>query len=100
MLLAALFALQVGKGDDLPAAWAEIEATIRSDYYAREDRKAEMESLLTRYAPLARSATTRADFSGTINRMATEFRDSHFEFDTDEDQAYYVADDLVTESEG
>lgn len=96
MLLAALFALHQGNGDDFTAAWAGVEATIRDEYYAREDRRSEMEGLLARYAPLARAAPTRADFAGTVNRMAAEFRDSHFEFDTDADQAYYLADGLVS----
>ena len=81
--------------EDFAPVWEKVASTIRTGYYAREKRKGEMEALLAKTAPLAKAATDRRAFEDTVNRMIAEFKDSHFEFLSDEDQGYYLMDGLA-----
>ena len=80
--------------DDLAKTWATIEKSIRGRYYARESRKAEMDSLLTKYGAIAPKAKDRTEFSASVNAMIAEFKDSHFGFFTGADQTFYAMDGL------
>ena len=81
--------------EDFSPTWDRVASAIRTDYYARRTRHDEMERLLAKTAPLARSAPTRAAFASVVNAMIAAFGDSHFEFTTPRDQAYYLMDALA-----
>jgi carboxyl-terminal processing protease len=94
-LLLALSLLQAQQGDDFAKVWSQTEASIRSRYYDRVERKAEMDSLLGKYGPLASRAKDRNEFRDTVVRMIEEFGDSHFDFLTASDQGFYSLGELV-----
>lgn len=81
--------------EDFAPAWAKIESTIRTGYYARVKRKDEMERRLAEAAPLAKGAKTRAEFDAAVDAMVAGFHDSHFDFLTDEEPGYYMMDGLI-----
>ena len=81
--------------EDFAPVWDKVAAAIRTGYYARDRRRAEMEALLAKTAPLARAALDRRAFEDAVNRMIAEFGDSHFELLSDEDQGYYLMDGLA-----
>lgn len=81
--------------EDLAPVWDKVETSIRRGYYAREKRHDEMERLLAKYAPAAKAATTRTEFDATVDTMIAEFRDSHFDFMTRDEQGYYMMDSLA-----
>ncbi len=99
ILLWFLAAHQAGqsasKGSDFAQAWSSVESAIRGRYFARQSRKDEMEALLAKYAPSAKAAKAEAEFSLAVNRMIDDFKDSHFDFFTKEDQGYYAMDGLI-----
>jgi carboxyl-terminal processing protease len=95
MLSLALMAVHLGTSPDFPAAWREVETAIRANYYARDTRKAEMDRLLVKYAPLAKAAKTEAEFDAALDRMTEEFGDSHFGFFTRAEPSYYLMDALA-----
>ncbi|MBI5706160.1 MAG: PDZ domain-containing protein [Armatimonadetes bacterium] len=80
---------------DYAAAWNQVESAIRSRYYARQSRKAEMEALFTKYAPAAKGAKNEGEFSEAVNKMIDDFKDSHFAFLTRSSQGYYNFDSLA-----
>ncbi len=81
--------------EDLAPVWDKVASEIRTRYYARSARKAEMERRLDQYAPLAKAAPNRQAFEAAVNAMIAEFGDSHFELFSDEDQGYYLMDGLT-----
>ncbi len=76
-------------------AWKQISSAISTRYYARESRHDEMVRLLAKYKPKAEGAKDDVEFSGAVNGMIEEFKDSHFGLFTKSDQGYYVMDGLV-----
>lgn len=80
---------------DYAAAWNTVESSIRSRYYARQSRKAEMEALFAKYAPVAKAAKNEGEFSDAVNHMIDDFKDSHFAFLTRSSQGYYNFDSLA-----
>lgn len=78
--------------DDFGSTWRRVESGIRRTYYARRTRGDEMEARLNAYAPKAMAAKSREEFRDTVNEMISEFHDSHFEFDIEGDQDYYLND--------
>src|SRR5476649_663702 len=74
--------------------WGKVSGAIQSTYYARKTRREEMNRLLAKYKPIASEATSQQAFESAINRMCEEFKDSHFEFFSNEDQGYYLMDGL------
>ncbi len=89
----ALFAV-IAQGEDYSATWSRVESSIRQRFYARESRGPEMDKLLKKYAPLAKQSKNRAEFSGQVNAMISEFKDSHFAFLDSNSQGYYLMDAL------
>ncbi|RYG24521.1 PDZ domain-containing protein [bacterium] len=81
--------------EDLSPVWNKVESSIRRGYYAREKRHDEMERLLAKYGPSAKAATSRDAFDSTVDSMIAEFRDSHFDFLTQNEQGYYMMDSLA-----
>ncbi len=79
---------------DFSNAWDKVAAIIRRSYYARESRKSEMEKRLGTYGPIASKASSKGEFRDIVDRMIAEFKDSHFELLTDEDQGYYMFEGL------
>lgn len=75
--------------------WKTVETAIRTRYYARDRRKAEMDALLAKYGPKASAAPSRAAFRDSVKSMIAEFADSHFDLATDEDQAFYFMDSIM-----
>ena len=80
---------------DFKDAWTKIQTSISQRFYARETRKAEMERLFAKYGPIASGAKSKEDFDKSVNAMIAEFGDSHFALLTDEDQGYYMMDNLA-----
>lgn len=80
---------------DFKDAWSKIQSGISQRFYARESRKAEMNRLFDKYTPIASSAKSKAEFDKAVNAMIAEFGDSHFALLTDEDQGYYMMDNLA-----
>lgn len=80
---------------DYSAVWAKTAQTIQRSYYGRVSRKEEMDDRLKKYGPLASASHTKAEFRDTLDKMIGEFKDSHFDFLTDEDQGYYLMDGLA-----
>jgi carboxyl-terminal processing protease len=83
------------KKEEYVNAWAAVESRIRSGFYARKGRKAEMDRLLAKTKPLAEAATSDAEFKARIEEMIAAFGDSHFDLLTKLDQGYYMFDSLV-----
>lgn len=81
--------------EDLSPVWDKVETSIRRGYYAREKRRDEMERLLAKYGPTAKTAPSRAAFDTTVDAMIAEFHDSHFDFLTQDEQGYYMMDSLT-----
>ncbi|MBC8066060.1 MAG: hypothetical protein H7Y17_14605, partial [Chlorobia bacterium] len=79
---------------DFKDAWSKVESGISSRYYARETRKADMTRLLAKYGPVASNSKTKAEFDRAVNGMIAEFGDSHFALLTDEDQGYFMFENL------
>lgn len=94
-LILALALSQSQQTDDFAKAWSQTESSIRSRYYARVERKGEMEALLAKYGPLASKSHSRNEFRDTVVRMIEEFGDSHFDFLTPSDQGFYSLGELV-----
>lgn len=69
--------------------WQSIESIIRARYFARESRKEEMDRNLKVFGEKAKAAKTRYEFSNHVNAMIAAFKDSHFDFLTNEDQGFY-----------
>lgn len=97
LLAWALVSFQGAPSADLnfKEAWSRIETSISQRFYARTSRKDEMDKLFAKYGPLASAAKTKGEFNKTVNDMIAEFGDSHFALLTDEDQAYYMMDNLA-----
>jgi carboxyl-terminal processing protease len=93
-LVSALTVL-LASPDDYKDAWDKVSSAIRSNYYAREVRKMEMERILGEYSDKAKSATSRAAFKELMQQMIREFKDSHFDFLTRSDQGFYLMQGLV-----
>ncbi|RYG41629.1 PDZ domain-containing protein [bacterium] len=81
--------------EDFAPDWGKIETSIRTRYYAREARKDEMNRLLAKYAPIVKAAADRKAFDAAVDAMIAEFRDSHFDFLTADEQGYYLMDSLL-----
>jgi carboxyl-terminal processing protease len=77
---------------DFVQAWTKVADAIHGAYYARNSRSNEMDERLKHYAPLAEAAHDKGEFRDIVNRMIGEFKDSHFDLFTDEDQGYYLMD--------
>lgn len=95
MFIAALLPLlqiQARTPLDFNQAWDKVAEAIQGSYYARQSRKEEMDDRLKRYAPLAEAAHTKSEFRDIVEKMIGEFKDSHFDFYSDEDQGYYLMD--------
>ena len=100
MILSALYAAMAlstphQNGDNYMATFTQIETTIRRMFYAGDTREKEMNSILTEFGPRAKAAKTRAEFTAVVNEMVHKFGDSHFDFDTPSEQAYYSLDGLT-----
>lgn len=100
MILSALYAAMVisaphQKGDNYMATFTQIETTIKRMYYAADTREKEMNDILSEFGPKAKGAKTRAEFTEAVNQMVHKFGDSHFDFDTPSEQAYYSLDGLT-----
>ncbi len=80
--------------DDFAQLWEKCSKAIQNGYYARQTRKGEMEGLLNRYAPIAKGAKSRQEFSRTMDQLIAEFHDSHFDFLPDDEQGFYTMDGL------
>lgn len=80
-------------------AWTQTERAIRQQYYAREERKEEMDALLAKYGKIATKARSRNEFRDVVLRMIDEFGDSHFDFLTRSDQGFYALGALTPGSE-
>ncbi len=85
-------AIQGAPVEDFAPTWTAIENSIRRMYYGKTDRKTEMETRLASYEPVAKAAKSRTDFRDVVNKMIHEFHDSHFEYDIEGDQSYYMND--------
>lgn len=81
---------------DFKTAWSKVETSISQRFYARNARKDEMDRLFAKYGPIASAAKTKPEFNKAVNDMIAEFGDSHFALLTDEDQAYYLMDQLAS----
>ncbi len=77
---------------DSTDAWNKLSKAIQDTYYARKAREQEMDNRLKEYAPLAEATHTKAEFRDVAEKMIAEFKDSHFDFYSDEDQGYYLMD--------
>jgi carboxyl-terminal processing protease len=95
VVLAALTLIQSPQATDFADAWRQTENSIRSRYYARVERKGQMDALLAKYGPLASKARDRNEFRDTVVRMIDEFGDSHFDFLTPSDQGFFTLGELV-----
>lgn len=87
--------LQAPKPIDFKAAWVRVENAISMRYYARVQRKDEMEKLFAKYKDRAEGAKSKAEFRDTVNAMIEDFGDSHFDFLTDEDQGFYTLGSFI-----
>ncbi|RYG33204.1 PDZ domain-containing protein [bacterium] len=87
--------LSLAPAEDFAPAWEKIETSIRQRYYARTARKSDMDRLLAKYGPIVKAAGDRKAFDGAMDSMIAEFRDSHFDFLTPEEQGYYLMDNLL-----
>lgn len=94
-LLVALALAHAPQSDEFQDAWRRTESAIRARYYAKADRKEEMDALLAEYAPIASKAKSRGEFRDAVVRMIDEFGDSHFDFLTEADQGFYTLAELV-----
>ncbi len=94
MIAALLLIPTVRQPDPYSTTWDQVANAIRTRYYARDQRKAEMDALLDKYGSQAKAAHTHAEFEEAVNHMIRDFRDSHFAFLTDSDQSYYLMDGL------
>src|ERR1700722_16441795 len=94
MIFALLAFSAAAQNDDYGKTWEQIAQAIRRGYYARVQRKATMEDLLTRYGAQVKGATSRYQFESIVNQMIRDFKDSHFGFFTESDQSYYLFDNL------
>jgi carboxyl-terminal processing protease len=95
MLLGLLILPAIAQSDDFGKTWDQVASAIRTRYYAREQRKSEMDGLLAQFGPRAKAAKSRAEFEDLTNEMIRDFHDSHFGFFTLSDQGYYLMDSLV-----
>src|SRR5688572_12727185 len=80
---------------DFKDAWSKVQTGISQRYYARDRRKADMDRLLAKYGPIASAAKSKSQFDKAVNDMIAEFGDSHFALLTDEDQGYYMFENLA-----
>ena len=80
---------------DFAQVWAKTRSAIERSYYARNSRKDEMVQRLTKYGPIASAARSKDEFRNIVDQMIGEFKDSHFDFLTDDDQGYYLMDGLA-----
>src|SRR5687768_7466741 len=95
LLLSATLLLQAPTPtDDYAKMWDSVERAISGRYYARNTKKDQMQKLLAKYAPVAKAAKSRGEFSDAVNKMIDDFGDSHFDFFTPSDQGFYVMDAL------
>jgi len=72
------------------ATWERVKNNISTRYFARQQRKDEMEKLFGKYGPIASKAKSKEEFSSAVNGMIRDFGDSHFDFLTTEDQGFYT----------
>lgn len=86
---------QAGPSIDFAKAWQETASAIELSYYGRVSRREEMETRLKQYAEPASKATSKEEFRAVVDKMIGEFKDSHFDLLTDEDQGYYLMDALM-----
>lgn len=90
--LAPFLTSQTASADDYVSVWQKCETAIRTGYYARQSRKDEIESRFARYDPLMKSVKSHQEFDALMDKMIAEFKDSHFDFLTDQEQGYYMMD--------
>lgn len=83
------------QADDFEKIWQSVESSIRARYYARQSRKQEMDALLANYAPIAKASKSRGEFSGAVNQMIADFKDSHFALLDKSSQGYFNFDSLA-----
>lgn len=83
---------------DYAHAWAAVESGIRSKYYARTTRKAEMDDRLATFGPKAKAAKTDEEFDAVLQQMTDAFGDSHFDYFTRSEPGYYMMDGLLNRS--
>lgn len=81
--------------NDYVKTWGQVESAIRSRYYARETRQADIDRLIAKYGPVAKASKDKVAFETTVNQMIADFHDSHFDFLTTDDQGFYVMDGLA-----
>lgn len=90
LLLTALLLSPQTSEPDFAKTWASVESAIKTRYYARVDRKDELERNLAKWGAKAKVAKTKSEFSSAVNEMIDAFGDSHFDFFTEEDQGFFV----------
>ncbi|MCA0361190.1 MAG: PDZ domain-containing protein [Armatimonadetes bacterium] len=94
-MLATLTAALILQTPNYAATWQEVSGAISSRYYARAERRTEMNALLTKYGPIASAAKSNEEFAATMRSMIAEFGDSHFDFVTAEDQGFAMMANIV-----
>jgi carboxyl-terminal processing protease len=95
---ALLSSPQPSQGIDFKDAWSKVQSGISQRYYARQARKGDMDRLFAKYQPIAEKAKSKSEFDKAVNGMIEEFGDSHFALLTDEDQGYYMMENLANPS--
>lgn len=96
-MTAALAAL-VALGQQVPdfgKAWETVASGIRQTYYGRQSRKDEMERILGSAGPKAKAARSVEEFDAAVDGMILEFKDSHFDFLTRDEQGFYAFDEIM-----
>lgn len=92
LLLATLAA--PAPAEEFDEVWTKVRTSIERGFYARDERKEEMDARLAAYEPKALAAKDRAEFSTLVNQMIDEFQDSHFGFYPDWEQGYWMNADF------
>jgi carboxyl-terminal processing protease len=93
--LAASMATVAPPADNFETTFTQITTRIAGAFYDRAERADEMKTRFAKFAPRAKSATSRENFADIVNEMIAEFKDSHFAFLPDHSQGYYLFDGLA-----
>lgn len=93
--LIGLAILQQTPTDDYPETWKKISSIISSTFYDRAARGEELKKRLDETSPKAAAAKTRVEFRDTVLGMIESFKASHFDYLTQEDQGFYMFDNLL-----
>lgn len=80
---------------DFAKLYDKCARLIRQVYWAKNERKAEMEQILESSKSAASSANNREDFTKAMISMIAKFKDSHFNFLPDDRQGYYTFEGLT-----